>query len=164
MKVGIISDTHDNRANVLKAIEVFSEQRVEYIFHAGDMTSPATAQLFAAVEGAKFIAVFGNCDCNRVLLEDMITGFGGEIYEGSYKGRVGGKRVFMTHQPNNLESAIASGEYDLVIYGHTHKRDIRKVGDITVINPGKSKSRLLDKPEVVILEFDDMSAKEVRLN
>ena len=56
MKIGILSDTHDAHENVLKAIKIFNEHKVSYVFHAGDMVSPFTARAFADVAPAKFIA------------------------------------------------------------------------------------------------------------
>ena len=46
MKIGIISDTHNNIALTKKAIEIFGEKDVEFIIHAGDLTSPKMLELF----------------------------------------------------------------------------------------------------------------------
>jgi uncharacterized protein len=35
MKIGIISDTHDDIENVQEAIEIFNKVKVEYVIHAG---------------------------------------------------------------------------------------------------------------------------------
>ena len=163
MKIGIISDTHDAYKNVLKAVNVFNEKKVKYILHAGDMVSPSTAEAFAEVTGAKFIAVFGNCDSDKALLASTINDFGGQIHQAPYTGQAGDKRIFMTHRPDVLEGVIESGKFDLVIYGHTHKQDIRKIGETLVINPGKSAGRLMGKSSVVVLELDDMSAEVILL-
>ncbi|HDZ69132.1 MAG TPA: metallophosphoesterase [Phycisphaerales bacterium] len=163
MKIGIISDTHDAYKNVLKAVNVFNEKKVKYILHAGDMVSPSTAEAFAGVGDAKFIAVFGNCDLDKLFLATAINDFGGQIHQAPYTGHAGGKRIFMTHRPVAMESIIESGRFDLVIYGHTHKQDIRKVGETLVINPGKSAGRLMGKSSVVVLELDDMSAEVILL-
>ena len=44
MKIGFITDTHDRQEILMKAIEIFAEQDVVYVLHAGDITSPATAE------------------------------------------------------------------------------------------------------------------------
>lgn len=163
MKIGIISDTHNHRGNVIKAIKVFNEQKVGWVLHAGDMASASTAGEFAAIDGAKFIGVFGNCDSDRGLLRSVIEGFSGEIHDPSYDGEIDGKRVFMTHKPDILEAVVESGKYDMVVYGHTHKQDIHKVGQTLVVNPGKARSRLGGKARVVIVELDDMSYEAVAL-
>ncbi|TFG49858.1 MAG: metallophosphoesterase, partial [Candidatus Brocadiia bacterium] len=54
MKFGIISDTHDNKMNVSKAADIFTDEKVDYILHAGDIVSPSTAETLASVKNAKF--------------------------------------------------------------------------------------------------------------
>jgi putative phosphoesterase len=156
MKVGIISDTHDRQGDVARAAEIFSEQKVGYILHAGDMVSASTAKAFAKVEGAKFIGVLGNCDREGSMLTSYVNDFGGEIHGHIYRGEIGGRRVFMTHNPSTLGEVAQGDSFDLVVYGHTHKQLIRKAGETLVINPGTS--------AVVVLELDDMSVVEIPLD
>lgn len=163
MKIGIISDTHDHHANVLGAIEVFKQRKVDYIFHAGDMVSPFTARAFAQVGGAKFIAVFGNCDGEKLFLASAINDFGGEIHQNVYTGDIDGRRIFMTHIPSTLDEVADSGKFDLVIYGHTHRQDVHKAGKTLVINPGETTDWITGKSAVVVLELDDMSYEIISL-
>ncbi|MHC4738033.1 MAG: metallophosphoesterase [Planctomycetota bacterium] len=163
MKLGIISDTHNNRGNVLKAIRIFNEQKAGWVLHAGDMASAGTAGEFAALEDAKLIYVSGNCDIDRALMQRTIEELGGEYYDPSYDGEIEGKRIFMTHKPDVMLSAAGSGRYELVVSGHTHKRDIHKVGETLVVNPGKARSRLIGESSVVVVEMDDMSYEVIRL-
>ena len=164
MKIGIISDSHDSRGSVLKAIDVLRQREVGYVFHAGDIISPFTAKAFAGVSDAKFIAVFGNNDGEKLFLSSTVAEFGGEIYEDCYSGEVEGRRIFMTHKPNVVDAVAASGRYDLVIYGHTHERDIRKVGETLIINPGESTNWLTGKSGLVVLELSDMSYEIINLS
>jgi len=157
MKIGIISDTHNNRGNILKAISIFNEQKVGLVLHAGDMASAATAGEFAALDGAKLIYVSGNCDIDRSLMQRTIEELGGEYYDPSYDGEIEGRRIYMTHKPDVMEAAAGSGRYELVISGHTHKRAIQRVGKTLVVNPGKARSGLIGESSVVVVELDDMS-------
>ena len=161
MKIGIISDSHDAHENILKAVDIFNKEHVDYVLHAGDIVSPFSAGAFANLEKAKFIYVFGNCDGEKLFLSKTIKGFGGEANEYAYKGEIDGRKIFMTHVPSTLDEVIGSGEYDLVIYGHTHKQDIRKIGNTLVVNPGESTDWLTGKSNVVILELKDMTYKVV---
>lgn len=163
MKIGIISDSHDSFKNICKAVKVFCEQGVDYVFHAGDIESPTAVGVFADLKGAKFIAVFGNCDKERIAMAEEVESFGGQIHKGPYICEVGGKRIFITHRLSQPENVAESGEYDLVIYGHTHKFDVRKIGGTLLVNPGKSGHRLLGRSGVVIVELDDMSTEEICL-
>ena len=163
MKIGIISDSHDHHANVLKAVEIFKNENVQYILHAGDIVSPFTAKAFSAVGGAKFIAIFGNNDGEKALLKSTIESFGGEIHRDSYHGKIAGKKVFMTHKPGILDEAIASGKYDIIVYGHTHFKDIRIVGKTLIINPGEATDWLSGKGQLVILDTENLKTTEMEL-
>ena len=46
MKIGIISDTHDDIHNVQNAIEIFREEKVDWIIHAGDFIFPGVIDEF----------------------------------------------------------------------------------------------------------------------
>ncbi len=157
MKIGIVSDTYDSHENVLKTVQLFNDRKVDYILHAGDIVSPFTARTFSQDKNAKFIAVFGNNEGEKLLVKSTIEEFGGEIHEYAYIGEIAGRKIFMTHVPTTLDEVISSGKYDLVIYGHTHRQDIRKVGDTLVINPGEATDWITGNSSIVILETDDMS-------
>jgi putative phosphoesterase len=163
MKIGIISDTHSNLENVKKAIGIFNKNQVGYIFHAGDIVSPITAMAFAEAGGAKFIAIFGNCDNKQIDLRKVIEGFGGEIHERFYSGQVGGRGIYMSHSPPKLEEVTNSGRYNLVIYGHTHKQDIRWIGNVLIVNPGPANNIDGGDGCVVILDSDDMTYEIISL-
>ena len=164
MKIGIVSDSHGHHINVLRAVDVLNEEKVQYVLHAGDIISPVDAQAFSNVRGAQFIAVFGNCDGEKIFLRSTIEDFGGQIHNQPYVGQIGDKNIFMTHIPNSLDAFIESGKYDVVIYGHTHKRDIRNIGSSLVINPGELTSRTKEENSLVILQLDDMSYEAKSIN
>ena len=163
MKIGIISDTHDHHTNVLAAVELFNKLAVDYVLHAGDIVSPFTAKAFRKIAGAKFIAVYGNNDGEKLLLKQVIGEFGGEIHENCFKGQIARKKIFMTHTHYFIEEVVASGEYDLVVYGHTHKQDIRWVNGTMVVNPGEATDWLTGTPRVLILDLDTMEHEVIPL-
>ena len=144
MKIGIITDTHDRQEILMKAIKIFAEQEVVYVLHAGDITSPATAEAIARIDHAKLIAVYGNCDDDSISLESVISRQEGEIYRNICRKNIGEKKLLMAHDPRALGDAAATGDFDLVVYGHTHKHDIHRDGETLVINPGPSRAVILD--------------------
>jgi len=164
MKIGIVSDSHDHHVNVLKAVDIFNDEKVDYILHAGDIISPIAAEAFSKVKNSQFIAVFGNCDGEKLFLRSTIEAFGGQIHDQPYIGQIEGKKIFMTHTPGALDAVIDSGRYDLVIYGHTHKQDIREVGTSLVINPGELTDWVTGKSDLVILQLDNMSWKNIAVS
>jgi len=156
MKIGIISDTHDHHANALAAVELFNKLAVKYVLHAGDIVSPFTAKVFGNIDKARFIAVYGNNDGEKLLLKQVIGDFGGEIHENCFKGNIAQKKIFMTHTHYFIEEVVVGGEYDLVVYGHTHKQDIRWVNGTMVVNPGEATDWLTGTPQVLILDLGTM--------
>jgi len=46
MRIGLISDTHDNLTLVEKAVKQLNQENVELVLHAGDYTSPFTIAKF----------------------------------------------------------------------------------------------------------------------
>lgn len=156
MKVGIITDTHDKQTLLKKAIEVFAEHHVDCVLHAGDITSPSSVQALAGIDHVKFIAVFGNCDSDKSALESIVSGYEGEIHRGVYRGRIGDKKLLMAHDPCALGDMAVAGDFDLIVYGHTHVQDIRRDCNTLVINPGQSWA--------VILDLDSMEYETIYLD
>ncbi len=157
MQIGIISDTHDHHRNVVQAVEIFARHKVEYVLHAGDIVAPFTAKAFSELKGVRFIAVYGNNDGEKLFLRQTIEGFGGEIHEYCYKGELAGRKVYMTHTHHNIEELVASQQYDLIVYGHTHRQDIRKVGRTLIVNPGEATDWITGSSHLVILDLADMT-------
>ena len=156
MKVGIITDTHDKQSILKKAIEVFTEHKVDCVLHAGDITSPSSVQVLASIDHARFIGVFGNCDSDKSALESIVSSHEGEIQIGVYRGKIEGKKLLMAHDPRALGNMVVNGDFDLIVYGHTHVQDIRRDGNTLVINPGHS--------WVVILDLDSMDYETIYLD
>lgn len=157
MRIGIISDTHDHHRNVRRAIEIFRDESVEYVLHAGDITSVSTVDLFEALPQARLIVAFGNCDADRRALRTAIEAVGGEAHAGCYDGTIDGKRIHMTHIPDGTERTAGCRAYDLVVYGHTHRQDICRSNGTLVVNPGAARNWMTDSSHVVILDTADMT-------
>lgn len=156
MRVGIISDTHDHQRSVCKAIEIFKTQSLECVLHAGDITGPSTISLFAELPGCRVIAVCGNCDSERLSLRAAVEAIGGEVHDRIYTGEIDGRAIYMTHVPHGIEQVVRSGDYDLVVYGHTHQQDIRRVDRTLVVNPGAARN-WMGAAEVIIVDLADMT-------
>ncbi len=63
----------------------------------------------------------------------------------------------MMHTNHLAEEAVQNQMYDLVIYGHTHQRGIRRAGRTLVINPGEATDWITGAARAVILDLRDMS-------
>ena len=52
MKIGIISDSHDDVNNVNRAIGIFEQNNVKIVIHAGDIISPPIVCLLYTSDAA----------------------------------------------------------------------------------------------------------------
>jgi putative phosphoesterase len=61
MRIGIVSDTHNNLKNVARIVELFNTARVDRVIHTGDITQADSR--FAGLDAPP--GVFGNNDQER---------------------------------------------------------------------------------------------------
>ena len=159
MLIGIMSDTHDNVPLTKKAIDLFNSKKVEFVIHAGDYTSPFTLKLFKELK-CKYAGVFGNNDGDKLLLQDRAEG---NLHNQPYIFELHNKKIVVIHEHQVAEALADSGHFDLVIYGHTHMADVRKVGKALLVNPGEVGTWLYGKSTVALLDLEKMEAEIVEL-
>ena len=135
MIVGIMSDSHDHLPRIQRAVDEFKKAGAGAIIHAGDFIAPMTFDCLRGVN-MPFFAVFGNNDGEQHFLRERYAPLG-TICERYCKAEIGGLRFMITHGDDVIDSLARSGDYDVVVYGHTHKVDIRMVGPALVVNPGE---------------------------
>ena len=160
MKIGIISDTHDNMPKIATAVRLFNNEGVDLVLHAGDFISPITADKFASLK-APFVGVFGNNDGERLYLTKRFKKIG-PIYPDHHEFEFDGKRGVIMHEPKFIDALVKSETYDLVVYGHTHEIDIRE-GKTLVINPGEACGWISGRATLVILDTSTMSPRVIDL-
>jgi putative phosphoesterase len=134
MRLGIVSDTHDNTDLVEAAVSEFQSADVDAIVHCGDFVAPFSAAQFDGE--ADFYAVRGNND-GEWSLQPQIDEF------GTYLGEMGeltfdGTEVAVYHGTSGaiVDALVECGNYDYVLHGHTHQQ-VHEAHEGTVrINPG----------------------------
>jgi hypothetical protein len=135
MKIGIISDTHNNLGLVRKAIEVFKSKNVDLVVHAGDLTSPKVLELFGQFK-CRFVLGNGDIDVEAINVKSGELGFGGVCEYCELEAD--GKKIFVFHGNDVplFRQIVASGEYHYIIKGHTHFFENYISNSTRVINPG----------------------------
>ena len=147
MLVGIMSDSHDNLPAIARAVVLFNDKKVGAVLHAGDLIAPFTAKELLKLTMPLTI-IFGNNDGERLGLKQV---FGEQIHQPPYSLLLADKKVLLLHEPDLVSAIAASGEYDLIVYGHTHRHEIRKE-KCTIINPGECGGWLSGRSTVVLWE------------
>ena len=161
MKIGIISDTHDNLPQIRKAVKVFNREKVELVLHAGDFVSPFTSLEFKNLN-CPLKGVFGNNDGDKLYLQEKFKGIG-ELYPAPYNVNINSKNVIMLHKEKLIDALAESQKYDVIIYGHTHRSDLRKIGKTLIINPGECGGWLTGKSTIALLDLETLEAKVINL-
>jgi uncharacterized protein len=136
MLLAILSDTHDNRTAIRRALDLARRRGAVEILHCGDLASPATAELF---RGWTLQYASGNMDRGGAEIHAAIARLGmGSASGAELHLERAGKRIALLHghRSENLAAAIQSGNFDYVFHGHSHRRRDDRVGQTRVINPG----------------------------
>lgn len=141
MKIAIISDTHDNLANLEKTISFLNKEKINILLHCGDVTSIETLEKILKIFSGKFYLVMGNGD-NYHSLEDNISSLQKEYlsileWEKKIKEvKISHLNIAFTHFPPWAKNLAQSQKYDIVFYGHTHCPNQQKIGKTQLVNPG----------------------------
>jgi hypothetical protein len=159
--IGVMSDSHDNVTQVRKAVTLFKGAGCDLVLHAGDVVAPFAARELEAL-GCPIKAVFGNCDGEKQGLEIALEKFG-EIQDAPLLFTHGGRQVLLVHYHFSVATYASSGKYDVIIFGHTHKPNIRREGKTLLLNPGEAGGWLTGKSTVSLLDPERLEAEIIGL-
>ncbi|WP_456341616.1 metallophosphoesterase [Thermovibrio sp.] len=160
MKVAVVSDTHDNLPKVREFIERVNSEGVELVIHCGDFVSPFTVKLLLSELKCDFIGVFGNNDGE---IAGLLKVSGGVIEKPPVAKVIDGQRVAVMHEPLFVESLAKSGDFDFILYGHTHQVDKRVINGCQVVNPGELSGYLTGRSSFAILDTAQLTVEIVWL-
>jgi putative phosphoesterase len=159
--IGVMSDSHDNVTMVRKAVALFKDAGCDLVLHAGDVVAPFAARELADLE-CPVKAVFGNCDGEKQGLE-MALEKTGEIKEAPFVLSHGGRQILLVHYHFSVATYAASGRYDVIIFGHTHKPVVKKEGKTLLFNPGETGGWLTGKSTAALLDPGKLEARIIAL-
>lgn len=137
MKIGIISDTHDNIWRLAEAIQYLLG--VETLLHCGDLISPFMVhRLGQSFPGVPVHVVWGNNDGDRQAVSRAAQDYPEIHFHGEFADiEIGGLRIALVHYPKLARGLAESETYDLVCYGHDHTAYQEWVGSTLLLNPGE---------------------------
>jgi putative phosphoesterase len=135
MKIGLISDTHDDVRNLETALAILRAEQVTKLLHCGDVCGPGVIRALADFD--VWIAQ-GNMDRSLELAQAVQEAKGNGRMAWLHRLVLDGYSIAMVHGDNEeaLGNLISSGDYKYVFYGHTHRRRDQTIGRTHVINPG----------------------------
>ncbi len=149
-RVGIISDTH----GLLRPEAVEALQGSEFIVHAGDIGSAEIIEELSEI--APVTAVHGNIDKDETR----------SLYPHDAVLKVSGCHIYVLHIIDELKIDPAAAEFQVVVFGHSHKPVIERKGSVLYVNPGSAGPRRFSLPVTVatlIVGDDGFDAHILRL-
>ncbi len=146
IRIIAFSDTHGRKSAMYK---IFERQADVYIFLGdGERELDEMRKLYP---DRKIYNVKGNCDFGSMAPDiDLLS--------------IGGKRIMFTHGHNHgvkystdrLFYLALENKIDVMLYGHTHCRDLQYDEGVYVINPGSASSpRDFKAPSYAYIDITD---------
>ena len=161
MKIAVLSDIHDNIWKLEEVLEGLGEAQ-ELIF-CGDFCAPFSLGMLAEGFRGPIHVVFGNNDGDKLLLSQVAAKAGNVTLHGEFAElELGGRKIAAIHYPAIAAGLAASGRYDLVCCGHSHKYEANRVGRTLLLNPGEVMGRFgLSTYAIYDTETGEVSRREV---
>ena len=160
MRIGVVSDTHNNLRNVGRIVELFNDAGVARVVHTGDITQAKTLEALAGL-AAPLFGVFGNNDCERESLQRAIATHGFNFHEPPFECIWHRRRIVVVHDPRDLEN-LPHGRHDLALHGHTHLYRLTRTAGRLEFNPGECAGHLAGYNAVGVVDLETMEAELLR--
>ena len=130
MQIGVVSDTHGLlRPELLPLLE-----GSDHILHCGDVGDPEILGLLARI--APVTAIRGNIDthgpCSLLPETEVVM--------------LAGLDFYLLHDVHQLDLDPATAGFAAVLYGHSHKPEIRRHKGVLYLNPGSCGPRRFKLP------------------
>ncbi len=153
MKFIAFSDTHDNISAIRDLIAEIKKEKVDFYLHAGDIISPFSIREFSGMQRIYF--AFGNNDGDRQKLIEIA-----EQNNWKISDIITIDKIAVYHGTTKKILDVLTKKYEIVIFGHTHFAEIKKIGEKYLVNPGEVCGYLTGKRSYAIYEDGEFSIVE----
>ena len=164
MRIGIMSDSHDNIQSSKDALQAFAKKEVQLILHAGDMIGSGNCYIFEGC-GMPIKLVYGNNDGDRVGLRRDFERIGGEYLGDFGEVESDGLKIALLHGTEEpmVKAVVSSQIYDIVVRGHNHRAEVARQGKTLIINPGEIWGHFTGRSSVAILDTSNLRVEFIEL-
>lgn len=158
MNIAIISDIHDNLANLKIFLRVAKEEKINTIFCLGDVTNQETLDCLASKFKKTIYLIYGNAE---LYSEQELKKYPNIKYLGRYDTfEFEDLKIGLCHEPSFTRNLLQKDpDLNFIFYGHTHKPWISMKSKATLINPG-TLGGVFQKPSFAIF---DSETKKIKL-
>ena len=158
MIIGVTGDTHNNLNNIKKICSIFNENRVDLVFHTGDISLPKSLLAFEILN-CPIEVVLGNNDIEEK--EGLVIAskkFDCKIRNEPYSTVVDERKITVLHHPDLIDKEMVF-KSDLILHGHTHRYRLEKIADTIIFNPGECAGIMKGKNQVGLVNLENISIK-----
>ena len=142
MIICLLSDSHDHIPLIDAAVADAKALGAEAVLHCGDVVAPSTLHCLKK-HGLPVHVIHGNNTGDLYTLGRLAADPDNIVhYHGMDAGiELGGRSIFLVHYPHYARAMAATGDWDLVCCGHSHKTTQQcipniKGGETLLLNPG----------------------------
>ncbi len=150
MKLGILSDTHDEISRTKKAVGMLQAEGAEVLVHCGDLTN---GEIVAACSVLEFYFTLGNHDADMVPeLHQAAETHRATCLEWGGEITLAGKRIAVVHGHLTFDlRPLLDAQPEYLFSGHSHTAGESFHGPTRRINPGAL--HRADKFTVAVLDL-----------
>ena len=161
MKIGVVSDTHNNLKNIQIIIDLFNDEKVSIVIHTGDITNANTLEQFSKLN-SELIGVYGNNDRNESGLKEVAQKNNFKFQEPPRRLNLFDREIVIFHDPDNIDQFLSENKLiQVVLYGHTHRYENNTKNGILYFNPGESAGMQKGSNAIGILDLKNLEAKRI---
>lgn len=161
MKIGVVSDTHNNLKNIEIIINLFNDIEVPVVIHTGDISNASTLEHFSKLN-SKLIGVYGNNDRNESGLKEVAQKNKFQFQEPPRRLSLLDREIAVFHEPDKVDQFLSENQStEVVLYGHTHRYENTIKNGVLFFNPGESAGMQKGSNAIGILDLKNMEAKRI---
>ena len=160
MRIGVVSDTHDNLPNVSRIVGLLNAAGVARVVHTGDITQPKTLEALANLR-APLVGVYGNNDRERPALEAAAHRHGMHLADPPLHLHWAGRDLTVVHDPEDLTPELLL-RHRIALHGHTHRRVLEERRGTLVFNPGECAGMMRGLNVVGVLDLVTLDVELLR--
>ena len=155
MKLVICSDIHDNIWVLAEALKQMPGDAA--LLFCGDFCAPFSLVQLAEGFAGPIHVVWGNNDGDKWLLTQQAARFSHVVLHGELAEiELTNKRITANHYPHIARHLAASGQSDIVCYGHDHIAfDEVMANGTLLLNPGELMGRF-GRSTLVVVDLDSL--------
>ena len=161
MKIGVVSDTHNNLKNIEIIINLFNDERVPIVVHTGDISNANTLEQFTKLD-SELIGVYGNNDRYEIGLKEVAQKNNFQFQEPPRRLNLLDREIVIFHEPDNIDQFLLENKKtNVVLYGHTHRYENNTKNGVLYFNPGESAGMQKGSNAIGILDLVNLKAKRI---